>query len=187
MTISPFFRHLRTAYQAELDDLLSDSEGSNVLAKRLKDRRGELPFLVKMLELSPEMVAVVLHQGFRFKDAALLDHVLSHESEDLPEWSVVREGLDLAPWTASLVQTILKEPMGQWFLTVAAALEYMHERPAGGVGAQRRDDDDADDDGESTDNDADNQDAMDEDEREARLHEEAGAAWMVEQGFDAKD
>jgi hypothetical protein len=35
MSISPFFQELRSAYQAELDDLNSDSEGHYILDKRL--------------------------------------------------------------------------------------------------------------------------------------------------------
>ena len=38
MKISPYFPDLRSAYQAELDDLVSDSEGKDVLRKRLADR-----------------------------------------------------------------------------------------------------------------------------------------------------
>lgn len=73
MTISPFFKHLRTSYQAELDDLTSDSEGKDVLKKRLAEKRKELDFLKQMIELSPEMVAVVFHDAFKVKLPAVLD------------------------------------------------------------------------------------------------------------------
>ena len=53
MNISPFFHNLRSAYQAELDDLRSDSEGHDVLKKRLAEKRRELGFLLQMMELSP--------------------------------------------------------------------------------------------------------------------------------------
>ena len=56
MTISPFFKHLRSSYQSELDDLTSDSEGKDVLKQRLAEKRKELDFLKQMIELSPEMV-----------------------------------------------------------------------------------------------------------------------------------
>ena len=45
MKISPFFQHLRSAYQAEIDDLTFDSEGRDVLRQRLAERRKELGFL----------------------------------------------------------------------------------------------------------------------------------------------
>ena len=61
MHISPFFQELRTAYQAELDDLSFDSEGQHVLHKRLTEKRQAMTFLLQMMDLNPEMVAVVLH------------------------------------------------------------------------------------------------------------------------------
>src|SRR5690606_29284701 len=81
MSISPFFLQLHAAYQAELDDLASDSEGKDVLRKRLVDKRGELDFLLQMIEVSPEMVAVIFHQGFRFAHPAAMDDLLSREAD----------------------------------------------------------------------------------------------------------
>ena len=40
MSMSAFFRALRTSYQAEIDDLTFDSEGRNVLRQRLQEKRG---------------------------------------------------------------------------------------------------------------------------------------------------
>jgi len=71
MHLSPFFHNLRSAYVAELEDMSHDSDGALVLQQRLAQRRGELEFLVHMLELSPEMVAVVLHKAFVFHAAIL--------------------------------------------------------------------------------------------------------------------
>ena len=67
MSVSAFFRTLRTSYQAELDDLASDSEGRDVLRKRLAQKRSQMAFLQQMMETAPEMVAVVFHDGFRFE------------------------------------------------------------------------------------------------------------------------
>ena len=64
MHVSPFFHNLRSAYVAEIEDMSQDSDGAVVLQQRLSQRRGELEFLVHMLELSPEMVAVVFHKAF---------------------------------------------------------------------------------------------------------------------------
>ena len=44
MKISPFFRSLRSSYQAELDDMAFDSEGRNILQQRLTQRRKEIAF-----------------------------------------------------------------------------------------------------------------------------------------------
>src|SRR5690606_2156909 len=119
---------LHAAYQAELDDLASDSEGKDVLRKRLVDKRGELDFLLQMIEVSPEMVAVIFHQGFRFAHPAAMDDLLSREADEFPAWEALADGVTLAPWAQELSKVILQEPMGPWFMTVAASLEYMHGR-----------------------------------------------------------
>jgi hypothetical protein len=183
MKISPFFQHLRSAYQAEIDDLTFDSEGRDVLRQRLAERRKELGFLIQMLELSPEMVSVVLHQGFRFKSAAAMDHVLSHESEDMPDWDTLADTIQLTPWAQVLVDRLLDEPKGAWFLSVAAGLEYMYGKvdtsQATKAAAEAEDDEDAE---------SEPMNALDaEEEEDARNREEAGQDWMVEQGFDRKD
>ena len=196
MSISPFFHELRSAYQAEITDLTFDSEGRDVLRQRLAERRKELGFLLQMMELSPEMVAVIFHQGFEFKKPAVMDHLLTQESDELPEWASLADAIVLPPWAQDLSQVVLKEPMGDWFLTVAAGLEYMYNQPDGtsaeeesegedGESADKRDDGGGD--GASDDR-ADPVGGSDgDDERDARAREEAGAEWMAEQGFDRKD
>jgi hypothetical protein len=175
MNISPYFRNLRSAYGAELDDLTFDSEGVHILDKRLKQRRKEMEFLVHMMEISPEMVAVVFHKGFRFTSLAAMDDLLSHECENLPEWDSLAHAIEMAPWTQELVHVLQKQPMGDWFLTVAAALEYMYSRPEHPQAS------DSDEDNEDQDHEEDAEEA------EARTREEAAADWMVSQGFDRKD
>jgi hypothetical protein len=177
MNISPYFRNLRAAYSAELDDLTFDSEGVHILDKRLVQRRKEMEFLVHMMEISPEMVAVVFHKGFRFTSLAAMDDLLRHDADALPEWDSLAHAIEMAPWTRDLVQVLQKQPMGEWFLTVAAALEYMHSKPEYPQASQA--DDENED--ETEDND------LDPEEAEARTREEAGADWMVEQGFDRKE
>lgn len=183
MSLSPFFHHLRSAYQAELDDLTSDSEGSNILAKKLAERRKELKFLLSMLELSPEMVAVVFHQGFRFKRPAVMEELIRQESEDLPEWDSLADAVELAPWAHTLAQQVLQQPAGAWFMSVAAALEYLLNKPDARFAAADESDDEEDD----RDDIERDPEGMDEDERQSRVNEEEGAAWMVEQGFDHKE
>lgn len=183
MSLSPFFHHLRSAYQAELDDLTSDSEGSNILAKKLAERRKELKFLLSMLELSPEMVAVVFHQGFRFKRPAVMEELVRQESEDLPEWESLADAVELAPWAHTLAQQVLQQPAGAWFMSVAAALEYLLNKPDARFAAADESDDEEDD----RDDIERDPEGMDEDERQSRVNEEEGAAWMVEQGFDHKE
>lgn len=185
MRISPFFLQLRSAYQSEMDDLTFDSEGRDVLRQRLTERRQELGFLLQMIELSPEMVAVVFHQGFRFRSPAVMDHLLTHGSDEFPEWDTLADAAHMTPWAHDLTQVILKEPMGEWFLTVAAGLEYMYGKPDAAPAA--RNDTDADDGADDDEGDERIDEFDAEEESEARAREEAGADWMVEQGFDRKD
>jgi hypothetical protein len=175
MTISNFFTDLRSAYQAELDDLSQDSEGKNVLNKRLADKRGEIDFLVKMMALSPEMVAVVFHQAFAFSKPAVMDDLLSFEADELPDWTGLAHDIQIAPWAQGLVDKVLSEPGGEWFLTVAASLEYMAGKP---VAHAARDEDE--DDEEEFDGDA-------EERADAKARKEAAEDWMVGQGFDRKE
>ena len=191
MNITPFFLDLRSAYQSEIDDLTFDSEGRDVLRQRLADKRKEVGFLVLMMELSPEMVAVIFHQAFEFRLPALMDNLLSLEADEFPEWSHLADGIHMAPWAHELAQVVLKEPGGEWFLTVAAGLEYMASKPAIASAGQDNGEDreeeqeDEDDDG---DGDVDGQGADEEaGESSARARREAGDDWMVEQGFDRKD
>ena len=190
MSISPFFHTLGSAYQAEMDDLTFDSEGKDVLRQRRTEKRKELTFLTQMIELSPEMVAVVFHQGFQFKLPAVMEHLVSHESDELPEWDSLADVIALRPWAQDLAKDILKEPMGEWFMTVAAGLEYLYGKPGKPLAAAR-DDDDTDEDQDDHENDRQRDDrdgdGEDDEESDARRREEAGADWMEEQGFDRKD
>jgi hypothetical protein len=184
MNITPFFLELRSAYQSEIDDLTFDSEGRDVLRQRLADKRKEVGFLVLMMELSPEMVAVIFHQAFEFRLPAVMDNLLSLEADEFPEWHSLADVVLVAPWARELVQTVLKEPGGEWFMTVAAGLEYMAGKPAFAAAAQGdSDEDDEEEDGD----DFETLDGDDRDESDAKSRKEAGDDWMVEQGFDRKD
>ena len=191
MKISPFFLALRSAYQAEMDDMTFDSEGQDVLRQRLADRRKEIGFLLKMIELSPEMVAVIFHQGFQFKLPAVMDHLLSHESDEFPEWDSLTDAIHVLPAAQDLSRLVLKEPMGEWFLTVAAGLEDMYSKPDTAARHDDADDEEGDEGGDGSAKDRYSSDpaggADGEDERDERAREEAGADWLAEQGFDRKD
>ena len=189
MNISPFFINLRSAYQSEIDDLTFDSDGRDVLRQRLADKRREIGFLVQMMELSPEMVAVIFHQAFVFRQPAVMDHLLSHEADEFPAWSEVSGGIEVATWARDLVQVILQAPAGEWFLTLAAGLHYMAGKPGAAFAGQNAQDDDEDEDDAE---DSDDQDEFDADEDgdqpgDARTRQEAGADWLAGQGFDRKD
>jgi len=198
MHLSPFFHHLHSAYQAELDDLSQDSEGRNVLRQRLDAMRGELGFLLQMLERSPEMVAPVLHQGFRFRNERVLLQLLQSEADTLLPWSTVHAALELSPWAEKLVAQILPAPGGDAFLSVCAALEYLQGKPAlAPQHPETAQDPDGDDDEGPHDSDSapGQRDADEHSDPSAHLdqdedrgaHDKAGNDWLVQQGFDSKD
>ena len=192
MKLSPYFYDLRSAYQAELDDLLSDSEGKDVLRKRLSEKRNEIAFLVQMMELAPEMVAVVFHQGFRFAKPKVMEHLLSLPVDELPDWNSLTSAITLEPWAASLAQTVLREPQGDRFMAVAAGLEYLqqHARLAHQAAAHADGDSDADDGEDAAEHD-DDYDALSADDaadpKNSRSREEASSNWLSDVGFDRKD
>jgi hypothetical protein len=193
MNLSPAFHDLRAAYQAEMDDLTSDTEGRDVLRQRLADKRKSLDFMLQMTEAAPEMVAVLFHQGFRFTEPAVMAQVVSLEIDDVPDWDELRGAVQLMPSVQSLAETFLQQPDGQRFMTIAAALAYMYDKPDGRQQAASDDTDEDDAEDAEKDEDRDNHDdesreyVESDDEADARAREEAGADWMVEQGFDRKD
>lgn len=194
MSISPYFLDLGSAYQSEMDDLRFDSEGRDVLHQRLAGKRQEMAFLVQMMDTSPEMVAVVFHQGFDFTEKTVMDHLLSHDDDGFPAWSSLADGFVLAPWAQDLAHIVLQAPGGEKFLTLTAGLEYMAGLPvAASIVSAEDDDSDSDDDDEDSDENGDGALVIFEgdDEREqsgdARARHEAGSDWLVQQGFDAKD
>lgn len=185
MRISPFFHALESAYQAELDDLTFDSDGKDVLRHRLADKRKALAFLSQMIEISPEMVAVVFHQGFQFKSPAAMEQLVSQGSDHLPDWGDLAEVVTLQPWATALATDILKAPKGAWLMAVAAGLEYLYHKPGQPQAAAH--DAEADENNEG-DNDQDQSDDPrgDEDDGDMRGGEDAGEDWMEAQGFDRK-
>lgn len=191
MHVSPFFRNLHSSYLAELDDMRHDSDGQFVLDRRLAERRSEMAFLVNMLEVAPEMVAVLLHKAFHFTSTPAMDQLLACESEDLTAWESLRESIDIAPWAKATVQLLREQAAGDNFLSVAAALEYM-------AGSTRHapvlagDQDESEEDADSPDAQHETDDrhplsADDLDDADGQTREDARADWMAEHGFDRKD
>jgi hypothetical protein len=192
LKISPYFYDLRSAYQAELDDLVSDSEGNDVLRKRLAEKRNEIAFLVQMMELAPEMVAVVFHRGFRFVKPAAVEHLLGLPIDDLPDWHSLTHAITLEPWATSLAQTVLREPQGARFMAVAAGLEYLqqHARMASAASLHAEGEGEADDADDAAEHE-DGYDALSADDavdpKNSRGREEASSNWLSDVGFDRKE
>ena len=67
-----YFEDIFERYAAEIDDLRSDSEGKDVLKKRLRDKHKEFAFLLSMMDTAPEMVAPAFHGAFGFRSQPLV-------------------------------------------------------------------------------------------------------------------
>jgi len=177
--LSPFFEDLKSAYDAELDDLMTDSAGHDVLAKRLKAKRGQLAQLLPMIECNPEMVAVAFHGGMRFASPEVMRELAAQEPEDLPDWSTLLTAVELESWAEALAEVVLKDPNGDRFMVVTACLEYLQGRFAASSEPEPE---------RSTDTrDAVNSDQNEQDFDDGLDLAESGADWLAEQGFDRKD
>ena len=104
MRLSTYFHELRGEYEAELDDLRTDSEGKLVLDRRLAEKRRALVSLLPLMGYAPVMVIPVFHRAFGFD-------TLSNE-------------LFVADWARPLIRQVLAQPGGEDFLATAVALEF---------------------------------------------------------------
>ena len=188
MKLSRFFQNLRSAYDAELDDLRTDSEGKDVLKSRLMKKREQVPLLMSMIQCNPEMVAVAFHGGIKFRKAVVMDALLQKEPNKFPTWAWLSSALILEPWAAKLAETVLEDTAGEEFLIVVAGLEYLNQ----GVGAFAKhsasadQEEDEDNDNNDEGNERDESGLSDEGEDNPDDLDEAGADWLADQGFDRK-
>jgi hypothetical protein len=171
MKKSSYFAELVPSYLAEIDDLLSDSEGKSVLQKRLDIKRRELPAILPMIAFSPEMVAVVFHNAFTMTSPTHWHRLVGSEpgQANFPSWKNLAGHLTVAPWALPLVELTLASEGGEEFLVTTAGLEYLrlHESTEAPLPIETVNDGDDDDEG-------------------GDLRDD-GAEWMAEQGFDALD
>lgn len=176
MMLSCFFEDMIKAYQAELEDLQNDSEGNDVLATRLKDKRNQFALMLPMIDSAPEMVAVAFHGGVDFIGKAPLAMLATREPDEFPAWQEVAESVKFSGWAQKLAAVALKEPEGERFLIVSVCLEYLHQTTHGSYEGEYHApvDDHGDDAPEGVERD-------DDDEHDL---EAEGADWMADQGFD---
>lgn len=179
MRLSPFFYELKSAYDAELEDMCSDSAGNDVLTSRLLAKREQIPSLMPMIKNYPEMGAVAFHTGINFVSGKVMDALVTREPDEFPSWATLLPSLELAGWASKLAKTILAHPDGEQFLIVAAGLEYLHCKSDAGIPHHAG----ADDEDEAENRDANRNDYDGDEDVDSDLAE-AGSDWMVEQGFD---
>lgn len=173
MTLSYFFEDLKKAYQVELEDLQDDSEGRNVLAARLRDKRSQFASLMPMIDSAPEMVAVAFHGGVTFLNLQAMYMLSITEPEEFPAWHELAHAVHFEPWAKKLADAALQERGGERFLITSVCLEYLHGKTVTNHGDAR--DEETLDAVESEDGNEEEQDL-----------EEAGADWLAEQGFDRR-
>lgn len=193
LKLSRYFANLTKSYNAELDDLRTDSEGNNVLKARLAKKREQLPQLLMMLEFSPEMVAVAFHGAFFFRNSLALEALITKEANKFPAWATLSKAIVIEPWAQTLVDTVLTDPNGERFLITTVGLEYLNrgnQTRAGQVAEATEATEIEDEEEEQDDHNAD----LDSDERVSDEGEDteydldkAGADWLAEQGFDRKE
>lgn len=165
-----YFEDIFERYASEIDDLRSDSEGKDVLAKRVRDKHKEFSFLLGMIDSAPEMVAPAFHGAFGFSGGNLLYAASNSEPGDdgFPSWAELEASLEIAAWARPLINICLDKDGGESFLVTTVVLEWLlgsglSARSAPESTRDEEDHDDTDDLGE------------------------AGEEWMSEQGFDAVD
>jgi hypothetical protein len=175
MTLSCFFEDMTKAYQAELEDLQNDSEGNDILASRLKDKRKQFELMMPMIDSAPEMVAVAFHGGMNFTDRQALTMLAMCEPDEFPDWAQVSDAVQFSDWAEKLAEIVLKQPDGERFLLTSVCLEYLYEKSSGSYqGDYNLPVDQSDDAVEGVERD-------DNDEQDL---EAEGADWLADQGFD---
>jgi hypothetical protein len=182
MSISAYFEDLNKAYRAEIEDLETDSEGKNVLATRLGEKRAQFALLMPMIEFAPEMVAPAFHGGVRFTDAQALMMLSFAEPEEFPSWDELRHAVQFEAWAAKLVPIALAESGGERFLLTVIVLEFLHAKDSNRHMAGRDTGADADE-ATSAEEDGDGNRETDDDDVDL---EEAGSDFLAEQGFDRR-
>lgn len=175
MNKSNYFSELSFAYDAEINDLVSDSEGKSVLKIRLAEKRKELKAILPMVEFSPEMVAPAFYDAFSFPEPKALLAAIQCEpdDDDFVSWSKLAQVILIENWAQPLIDIVLAESAGDAFLVTTAGLEFIRLTENSGISgktdkpseeARHDDEEDSDDD----------QDLA-----------EQGDDWLAEQGFDS--
>ena len=177
MKKSRYFSDLIKSYIAEVDDLVTDSEGKSVLQKRLNEKRREIDAILPMIEFSPEMVAVMFYGAFGFRSPEIMQRVVLSDPDqpDFMSWAELECELTVSDWAKPLIESSLKVQGGDAFLVATAALEFLRSKDS--LSAPMRESEpevEAGEEGGDEDDDAEGSDDLN----------EAGADWLTEQGFD---
>ena len=178
MKKSRYFSELIKSYIAEVDDLVTDSEGKSVLQKRLNEKRREIDAILPMIEFSPEMVAVMFYGAFCFRSSEIMQRVVLSDPDqpDFLSWAELDRELTVSDWAKPLINASLKVQGGDAFLVSTAALEFLRNKDTFSAPPPEPETEEENDD----ENESGDEDEMDD-------LNEAGADWLTEQGFDPLD
>jgi len=182
---SYYFDELSSSYDAEIQDLLNDSEGKSALKGRLKEKRQELKSILPMIEFAPEMVVPVFYDGFSFANTGAMAAAVMCEPDegDFPSWDDISAFVKVEAWAGPYVDAVLAEAAGETFMVTAACLEFIRKFDhAAPQAAAKKDDDEADRAEEDSNDGRNDDDGSDDDDRDLA---EAGDDWLGEQGFDS--
>jgi hypothetical protein len=149
MNLSRYFHELQDGYLSEIEDLRLDSEGHDVLDRRLRDKRAGFAAVVSMIDTDPLMLAPALHGAFHLPPGRVpaIEDLLGCEPDELPSWGELSRLVEVASWARPLVERALEEEAGPAFLETGPAVD-----PEAEGGARReRDDGDDRDEGEGED------------------------------------
>jgi len=177
MMLSSYFEDLTKAYQAELEDLRSDSEGNDILNSRLKSKRSQFALMMPMIDTAPEMVSVAFHGGVSFPNPHAMVMLSSNEPEEFPSWDEIADTVQFSPWAEKLAEIALKESGGENFLITTVCLEYLYEKSNGNYHGEYTNQAGIDESDDSV-------DEVERDEERDQDLETEGADWLAEQGFD---
>ncbi len=193
MNLSTYFEDLNKAYRAELEDMQTDSEGKNVFAVRLKEKRQQFALLMPMIDYAPEMVVSAFHTGVTVTDPHAMVMLSFLEPEEFPSWDDLVQAVRFDAWAEKLVAVALMERGGERFMLTVICLEYLHGMHSSKFAGLHNSVDDADeaDDADDTvserDDDVDHNEHNEHHDGDDRDLEVAGADWLAEQGFDRRD
>jgi len=186
VNLSQYFEDLNKSYRAELEDMQTDSEGKNVFAARLKEKRQQFPLLMPMIEFAPEMVAPAFHKGVTFNDPQTMAMLLFLEPEEFPSWVELVDAIRFEAWAENLAAIAVLEAGGERFLTTTICLEFLHGLNSAQHAVRQDISEDDDAEGERED-DQDHNEHNEHNDGDDRDLEVAGADWLAEQGFDRRD
>ena len=187
-----YFEDIFERYAAEIDDLRSDSEGKDVLKKRLRDKRKEFGVMVPLCGSDPLLLAPAFHGAFQVlpEGVALVQELLTRTPGQLVPWPDLARHLSIAPWARPMVDQVLEHEDGEDFLAITVALEYALTRHVSASAAHVDDDGDRDDDDRDHDGSGDDGDEFggryDDADNTGEDADRAGEDFLEQQGFDRR-